>query len=437
MKPEKWLILSHAFNMDGRAASQTITDKIPHLMNRGVVPIVISAITGHKDKIIEHHQLLPWSPAGLRFDLRHVIRKRVRSKILYKVIVGLMSLVLLPGYLLEKMFLRLEPQWSWVFPAYFKAAKLIRERQPAILYTTGGANSAHWAGYWLSKRFAIPWIAEIHDPMAIESQAPANMAQRFSVWLEGRICDRASLVFWFTRTALERARKRYPALGDRGKWVVPGNDRPDFGDAVYRKGPKFLIGHFGSLSDTRNLAVFIEGLERFLSSHPGLTDVVRLQVYGTGLDSVSRSAVAAFRYPNVIEALGRLENDPVTGESGRRRVLRQMRTVDCLLLLHGLEPFCEEYIPSKTYEYLWTQRPLLALVWRNAQMKELLESLGHLTVNAEDANGVKNALETLWARWNVGALADNGVTSPHTTEAAVDQLYGWTRQLAGRHTTLN
>ena len=69
---QTWLILSHGFNMDGRAASQTITDKIPHLLKAGVEPIVLSAITGRKDKVVEHHQLLPAMPVALRFDLRSV-----------------------------------------------------------------------------------------------------------------------------------------------------------------------------------------------------------------------------------------------------------------------------------------------------------------------------------------------------------------------------
>ena len=42
---QDWLVLSHGFNMDGRAASQTITDKIPHLLARGIKPIVLSAVT--------------------------------------------------------------------------------------------------------------------------------------------------------------------------------------------------------------------------------------------------------------------------------------------------------------------------------------------------------------------------------------------------------
>ena len=36
-KFKRWLIISHGFNMDGRAASLTVTDKIPYLQDQGVV----------------------------------------------------------------------------------------------------------------------------------------------------------------------------------------------------------------------------------------------------------------------------------------------------------------------------------------------------------------------------------------------------------------
>ena len=94
----------------------------------------------------------------------------------------------------------------------------------------------------------------------------------------------------------------------------------------------------------------------------------------------------------MIEQFGRLETDPNTGESGRDRVLKRMNAVDCLLLLHGTVPFCEEYIPSKLYEYLWTQRPILALVWRNPQMEQMLRKLGYWAVKADDTDSIARHL---------------------------------------------
>lgn len=55
---KRWLILSHAFNMDGRAASLTITDKLPYFLEAGVQPIVFSAITGIKDRRFPHYQFI-------------------------------------------------------------------------------------------------------------------------------------------------------------------------------------------------------------------------------------------------------------------------------------------------------------------------------------------------------------------------------------------
>jgi len=68
---KRWLILSHAFNMDGRAASQTITDKIPHFIEAGIKLTVFNSITGIKDTRFPHHQFLAWGPAAFRFDFRH------------------------------------------------------------------------------------------------------------------------------------------------------------------------------------------------------------------------------------------------------------------------------------------------------------------------------------------------------------------------------
>ncbi len=71
--------------MDGRAASHTITDKIPHLLGTGIKPIVISAPTGRRDEVLPHYQVPAIAPSGLRFDLRHVLRMRFGSGWKYKI----------------------------------------------------------------------------------------------------------------------------------------------------------------------------------------------------------------------------------------------------------------------------------------------------------------------------------------------------------------
>lgn len=426
--PRHWLLLSHAFNMDGIAASQTVTDKIPHLLRLGIRPVVLSAPTGRKDPVVEHHQVFSLMPSGLRYELRHFLKIRMLHSRWMKGFKNLALALLMPFYLLEKLLLPLDSHWSWTFSAYCHGLRLIRQHKLALIYSCGSANCAHFAGYLLAKRTGLPWIAEIHDPMIHQDWKKGPVQYRQAAWAEKLICARADIAFWFTPAALERARARHPQLGARGRQVIPGANPPP-PKQPYRKGAHFALVHFGSLAGNRNLKQTLHAIERLLKSHPQYTEILRLRTYGSGWDAVSEAAAAAFAYPQIIERMGRLEYDAQTGLSGRERVLRAMDASDCLLLLHGEDAFCEEYYPSKLYEYFWTQRPILGLVWRNPALESLLREQGHYAVNAEAREDIVACLHRLIERWRRDDLADSGKSSPLSVEAAVTTIAGWAQQV--------
>jgi len=425
----KWLILSHAFNMDGRAASQTITDKIPFLMQQGITPIVVSAQTGTKDVLVEHHQVPAIAPSGLKFDMRHILRKYLHNPLAFKIVRGLVSLVLLPFYLLERVFIHLESQWSWFVMAYIKGAALIRKHRPEVIYSTGGANSAHLAGFLLARRYHIPWIAELHDPMIHGEWRNSRMAYGWAKYLEHKICKHASAAWWFTEMALARAIERNPELGTRGHMIIPGVAAPDFQGTEYQKRDRLHFAHCGSLADTRNLAIFIEALYKVLEKYPEYNNKVQIDVFSSKLDSVSRETLIHFPLPGIITEHGRLETDPATGKSGRQQVLEAMRRSDILLLLHGSDPFCEEYIPSKLFEYLWAKRPILGLVWQNPQLEHILNERGHVVVSALDVIDLQVKLLDIFRQWETNELIDSPKSAPFTVENAVTQIVALTDDL--------
>jgi glycosyltransferase involved in cell wall biosynthesis len=269
--------------------------------------------------------------------------------------------------------------------------------------------------------------------MVIESKTERSLREKFLMRLEEKICTQADIVWWFTEKALERARNRHPQLGERGHCVLPGVDNPGLKRASYQRQEHLVISHFGSLSDTRNLQAFLAALQKLIEHDPRRADKIRLHIFGGSLDSVSEHAIKMFPYPEVIHNFGRLETDPVTGESGRVQVLKRMNAADCLLLLHGTDAFCEEYIPSKLYEYLWTQRPILGLVHRNPQLAGLLREFNHWSVDEQNNDEILRALEELYKRWAEDQLKDNPAINPYTTKKAVEIIVGWTdRKLAAK-----
>ena len=403
--------------MDGRASSQTITDKIPYFLEAGIKPVIFSAITGIKDERFPHKQFLAWGPAAFRFDFRHWIANQYGRGFLYKLLTRTVSILLAPLIGLEKLCLGYSSQWSWAMPAFMHGWRLIRKGKVDLIFSTGGAWSAHLAGLWLKKVTGLPWIAEIHDPLVIRKspndqgfEKPKNRDAQFRQYLEKQICKHADLVWWFTDGALHYAKVRNSNLNAKanahGFMVLPGAKPPGGLEMtqVHGYSDKLNLCHFGSLANDRSLSTILNALATLLKKYPQAREYIRVHAYGAPLDSLTVEAIKQFNFQDVLLGHGRLEKDPVTGMSGRERVVAKMQAADVLILLHGNDEWCAEYIPSKFYEYLWAGRPIWGITHRNPQLDQMLEERSAYLSHEGDLEGISMALERIWLDWQQKCL---------------------------------
>jgi hypothetical protein len=415
---KRWLILSHGFNMDGRASSQTITDKMPYFLEAGIEPVVFSAITGIKDQRFPHRQFLAWGPAAFRFDFRHWIANQYGRGLFYKVSTGLVSLLLAPLIALEKFVLGYSSQWSWSIPAYIHGLSLIRAGKVDLIFSTGGAWSAHLAGLWLKKKTGLPWIVEIHDPLVIRKspsdpgfERPNNRDAQFRQYLEKQICKYADLAWWFTDGAVHYAKVRNPNLNSpnnaHGFMLLPGAEPPGglISAQIHQYSEHLNLCHFGSLANDRSLSTILNALVPLFKKHPKARECIRVHAYGAPLDPLTVDAIKKLEFDDVLLAHGRLEKDASTGKSGRERVVEKMQSADVLILLHGNDEWCAEYIPSKFYEYLWAGRPIWGITHRNPQLDQMLLERSAYLSSQNDAGAVELALERIWLDWEKQQLA--------------------------------
>ena len=426
---KRWLILSHGFNMDGRASSQTITDKIPYLLANDIQPIVFSAITGIKDQRFPHHQFLAWGPAAFRFDFRHWIANQYGRGFIYKFLTRMVSILLAPFIGLEKLCLGYSSQWSWAMPAFINGYKLIRDGKIDLVYSTGGAWSAHLAGLWLQRVTGVKWIVEIHDPLVIRkspadegADRPKNRDAQFRHYLEKQIIRYADFAWWFTDGALHYAKVRNNNLNTHGNahgfMVLPGAEPPGgLTAAKYHVYSETLnLSHLGSLANDRSLSTILNAVETLFQKYPKAIEHIRVHAYGAALDPLTVEAISRLGFQDVLIAHGRLEKDPISGKSGRERVVEKMQEADALILLHGNDEWCAEYIPSKFYEYLWTGRPIWGITHRNPQLDEMLSERGAYLSHEGDTEGIGMALERIWLDWQ-----KRGLIEPKWLPLGVDQ----------------
>jgi hypothetical protein len=312
-----------------------------------------------------------------------------------------------------------------------------------LVYSTAGAWSAQLAALWLKKTTGIFWMTEIHDPLVIRNRpddlgfaTPRNRDARFRKWLETQICKHADVAWWFTDGAVHYAKLRNPNLNEpsnaKGVMVIPGAEPPGAAGEVSnltapaakqaepRKekrqeqkrleerakemrpqhyGSHLVISHFGSLAKNRSISTILNRLPNLFQKYPEARNAIQVHVYGAKVDSLTAEAISQHRFADLVIEHGRIEKDPVTGKSGRERIAERMQTSDVLLLLHGDDEWCAEYIPSKMYEYFWMGRPIWAITHRNPQMNALLAERNAYISTADDVASIDNTLERIWFDW--------------------------------------
>jgi hypothetical protein len=409
---ERWLIISYFSNVDGMACAQHIDDRRPYFRKKGITPLLLTSVCGNPKREFVIARVISLAPSGIRFEMRHFFRRKwgARRGFHHKMLEGILLLPLLPFYLIEKMIVDLDSQWSWFPLAALRGRRLCREYGPEVIYSTGGGASAHVAAALVSRWCGTPWIAELQDPLVYEGLQRSNRARWLYARIEKIICRRAARVVFLTEAAMRNAAKRTD-LGDRGAFLYPGADPFRMTKVDYQRGSCLRFAHFGSIGGSRNPRVLLDSLDRIFRERPILADTIRLELYGTW-DRDSAAMVRKFSWKGVVEYHGR---------KSREESLAAMQKADVLLLIQNIDGFSSETIPSKIYEYLFAGRPILGLVYGNREIERLLEDEGHLVVEANRVEEVKESMEILIGRWERGNL-DSHAAPRYTVEDAVGKL---------------
>jgi hypothetical protein len=316
----------------------------------------------------------------------------------------------------------LQSQASWSIPAFFLSLFLIKKYQINLIYSTGGAYSAHLSAYWLKKILGINWICEIHDPMVKPGYSPKTRDEKFQSRLENKICNNADFIWWFTDGALKSAKERNPKLNNKGVTIIPGAN-PPLVSAEYKKKGKMVFAHFGSLSETRSLSQFFEALENFSTQHPEAKDQFEVHIYGASLDKASIKILQNSSIRKKVIEHGRLEYSKSMNLSGREQVAMRMQEADCLLLAHGHIPECAEYIPSKLYEYFWAQRPIFGMTHQNAQINQLIRERQGYVAESTDIDAITMSIGQIYEDWCSGTFTkQSNQLAPIGVNQATDQI---------------
>lgn len=406
----RWLILSYFGNIDAMAPSHHIDDRLPFFKQRGININLITSFCGAHYKNLPHVRVPSCAPSGIRYEVRHVLRRKTSKRFWFKFWEFILLLPVYPFYFIEKLILKLDSTWSWFINASIVALIVAIKNKPEIIYSTGGPVSAHIAAMFVAHIAKIPYIAEFQDPLVHQYAAPGKFERHFIKKVEKVIFKTADAAVFLTKQAARNAYERNS--NSKKSFSIYAGAVPFQGSVPYTKGEICHVAHFGSLGGSRNLNCFLHAWGALLDEKPDMSGSLNLDLYGSNKKNLNRQR-EKFKYGQTIHVHGKLK---------RQEAVFFMRTTDVLLLIQNTDDVSFETIPSKVYEYLHTGRPILALLYRNPELQDMLEAMGHIVVQADDEKAIKKGLETYIDHWKQNRLQSSALESPYTTEHAVDEL---------------
>jgi hypothetical protein len=383
------LVISYYYGVDGSASSHHIEDRVAALNQLGIKTHVL-----YRTAVLH-------APFMQMDRFTTYLEKFKRSTGLARFIAALYMMVSL-----IRTALLIFREWDDVLCFADLAGEgqaLTQQKRFSRIYSTGGPLGAHIAALLIAARTRLPLLVEFQDPL------PFQYPQRFhrlALLVEKVAMKRARCVFMTRRAALAASRRchaREPAA------IHPGA-APITKTQTSPQGSTLRLAHFGALYRSRNTAHFLAALERLLGEKPDLQSTVQVHCYGA-LDRIAHQTAACS-----VQGVLCLHE-----KISRARAVETMTTTDVLLLIQHVEPISSETIPSKTYEYLQSGRPIFALTYRNPELTEMLTQLGHTAVEADDEPAIHQALRTLVTDWQQGQLPQP-LPSPYTTERAAREL---------------
>jgi glycosyltransferase involved in cell wall biosynthesis len=308
--------------------------------------------------------------------------------------------------------------WRLLAPWFARQiGRLVDAHRPDVLYVTSSPYYLLEVGVAAARAMGLPLCLDLRDPWSLNfNQAhKAGWVRRREARLERRFFAAADRVVLTCDEAAAAYRALYPELAaDKLQRIYNGFD-PAMRPAV--SGPSdsghIELVHFGNCYGPRKLATVLRGVAALRGRATAGADRVRVVNLGrpaqTDLDLAADLGLSdAFLWEPYLpyrEGLARLATAHLQ-----------------ILLAYGEETL---YVPAKTFDYLLTGAPVLALT-QAPELRGIIESTGTgFVAGPSDVDGVADAI----ARALAAARAATPLVTPDATAVRGYAAPEITRQL--------
>ena len=311
-------------------------------------------------------------------------------------------------------------RWSsWIPGAIIKGLKIIKQRQPDVIWSTYPTMSAHIVANVLAKRSNIPLVIDYQDPLAyIHKDVPA-LKKKVSLKVDKAVLARCHQAVFATEQAKEAYINYHkPTQPSKFSFIENGYDESNFArlDTLENQqispfcANKFSLYYSGVLyPDGRNPIPTFKALSRLKEEGMITEHNFELIFQGAGDGANYATQISSLNLDNIVKFIA-----PVPFLNS----LKNMIDASALLLIQ--DAVFNLQVPGKLFEYIRAMKPVLVAAPQESATAQVARKAHCGEIAHSDAD-IYQALK----RW----LA-NPPSITHSAEISQYSRYEKARQLA-------
>ena len=308
--------------------------------------------------------------------------------------------------LLQKMFLWIrgnafipDARVLWVKPSIKFLEKYIQENKIDTIITTGPPHSLHLIGLGLKEKLNVNWIADFRDPWTTigyhnELKLSVKSAQKHKE-LESKVLNTADSILVTSVTT----KKEFQSLTKQTIHVITNGYDVEKVEKV-QLDEKFTLAHIGSFLSQRNPRILWKCLKEIIKENKEFKADFQLKLIGAVSQEVL-DTISEFRLESYVNNLGYVSH---------KEAVSHQRSSQVLLLIEINSEITKSIIPGKLFEYMVSERPILALGPENSDFESIVKATNTGVFHQYDEfDELKQTILSFYEKYKTNTLKVNAV----------------------------
>ncbi len=256
---------------------------------------------------------------------------------------------------------------GWFPKAVRQGIKIVKENKIDFILTTAPPHSLFIMAVIIKKITGVKLVLDFRDPWALSRWDKGNFIRYYlEHWLESYVLKNADLMLFVTENLRDEYIKNYTGI-DKDKFILFSNgfDPDDFPPVPTEKREKkdfVRFVHLGTLYKKRNPMHLIIALNALKETDVFQKAPVRLEFIGSIASELNW-------LPHKIKQLGLEDIVTFIPPVSFKDSIKTMYAADVLVII---QPGTDLQIPAKIFEYMYTGKPIFAVVETDSASDRLI-----------------------------------------------------------------